>query len=186
MAAEQRQRVPQSHGRVGWRARVPRLQSSGAAGGQLPRYDGKWTTWLSPAGDGALRVRQEHPWDLTSEAVVLHPDGRIGEFESIDGFGVLDSELTDQALADRAAHERHAREVAEQEPEREQQLEEEQTRFRTGNLIRTVAARPGQVPTGPVVAYVALYTTGAMINYLVPRPSQEEPWMRTARHCGRG
>jgi len=142
--------------------------------GQLPRYDGKWTTWLSPAGDGALRVRQEHPWDLTSEAVVLHPDGRIGEFESIDGFGVPDSELTDQALADHAAHERHAREVAEQEPEREQQLEEEQTRFRTGNLIRAVAAPPGQVPTGPIVAYVALYKTGVMINYLVPRPSQEE------------
>lgn len=38
---------------------------------ELPRYDGEWTTWLSPAGDGALRVRQEHPWELSSEAVVL-------------------------------------------------------------------------------------------------------------------
>jgi hypothetical protein len=141
---------------------------------ELPRYDGEWTTWLSPAGNGALRVRQEHPWELSSEAIVLHPDGWIGEFESIDGFGVPDSELTDQALADRKAHGRREREAAEQEPEHEQWLEEQQTRFRTGNLIRAVAAPPGQDPTGPVVAYVALYETGVMVNYLVSRPSQEE------------
>lgn len=141
---------------------------------ELPRYDGEWTTWLSPAGDGALRVRQEHPWDLGSEAVVLHPDGRIGEFESVDGFGVPDSELTDRALADREAHERREREAAAREPEARQRLEEQQARFRTGNLIRAVAAPPGQDLTGPVVAYVALYETGVMVNYLVPRPSQEE------------
>jgi hypothetical protein len=140
----------------------------------LPRYDGEWTTWLSPAGDGALRIRQEHPWELSSEAIVLHPDGRIGEFESIDGFGVPDSELTDQALADREAHGRREREAAEREPEQEERLEEEQSRFRTGNLIRAIAAPSGQDPTGPVVAYVALYETGVMVNYLVPRPSQEE------------
>jgi hypothetical protein len=140
----------------------------------LPRYDGEWTTWLSPVGDGALRVRQEHPWELSSEAIVLHPDGRIGEFESIDGFGVPDSELTDQALVDREAHGRREREAAEREPEHERCLEEQQTRFRTGNLIRAVAAPPGQDSTGPVVAYVALYETGVMVNYLVPRLSQEE------------
>jgi hypothetical protein len=138
--------------------------------GELPRYDGEWTTWLSPAGDGALRIRQEHPWELGSETVVLHPDGRIGEFESIDGFGVPDSELTDQARADREAHGRREREAAEQEPEHERRIEEQQMRFRTGNLIRAVAAPPGQDPTGPVVAYVALYETGVMVNYLVPRP----------------
>jgi hypothetical protein len=141
---------------------------------ELPRYDGEWTTWLSPAGDGALRARQEHPRDLTSEAVVLHPDGRIGEFESIDGFGVPDSELTDQARADREAHERGKREAAELEPGHEQWLEEQQARFCTGNLIRALAAPPGQDPTGPVVAYVALYRTGVMVNYLVPRPAEEE------------
>lgn len=140
----------------------------------LPRYDGEWTTWLSPAGDGALRVRQEHPWELSSEAIVLHPDGRIGEFESIDGFGVPDSELTDQALADREAHGRREREAAEREPEHEEWLGEQQSRFRTGNLIRAVAAPPGQAPSGPVVTYVALYETGVMVNYLVPCPSQEE------------
>jgi hypothetical protein len=141
---------------------------------ELPRYDGEWTTWLSPAGDGALRVRQEHPWELSSEAIVLHPDGRTGEFESIDGFGVPDSELTDQALADLEAHERLEREAAEREPEHEGKREEQQSRFRTGNLIRPVAAPPGQDPSGPVVSYVALYETGVMVNYLVPRPSQEE------------
>jgi hypothetical protein len=141
---------------------------------ELPRYDGKWTTWLSGAGDGALRVRQEHPWALGSEAVVLHPDGRIGEFESIDGFGVPDSELTEQALADREAHELREREAAERKPEHEQWLEEQQTRFRTENLVRAVAGPSDQDPTGPVVAYVALYETGLMVNYLVPRPSPEE------------
>jgi hypothetical protein len=141
---------------------------------ELPRYDGEWTTWLSPAGDGALRVRQEHPWELSSEAIVLRPDGRISEFESIDGFGVPDSELTDQALADREAHGQREREAVEQEPEQERWLEEQQTRFRAGNLIRSVAAPPSQDPTGPVVAYVALYETGVMVNYLVPRPSQDE------------
>lgn len=141
---------------------------------ELPRHDGKWTTWLSPAGDGSLRVRQEHPRDLTSEAVVLRPDGRTGELESIDGFGVPDLDLTGQALADREAHERRRREVAEREPEHERWLEAQQTRFLTGNLIRTLAAPPGQDPDGPVVAYVALYETGVMVNYLVPRPSQEQ------------
>lgn len=141
---------------------------------ELPRYDGEWTNWLSPAGDGALRVRQEHPWELSSEAVVLHPDGRIGEFESIDGFGVPDSELTDQAVADREAHRLREREAADREPEHEEWLDRQQTRFRTGNLIRAVAAPPGQGSTGPVVAYVALYETGLMVNYLVPRPCQEK------------
>jgi hypothetical protein len=142
--------------------------------GELPRYDGEWTNWLAPAGDGALRIRQEHPWGLSSEAVVLRPDGRIGEFESIDGFGVPDSELTDQARADREAHERRRREAAEREPEHEQWIEEHQTRFQTANLIRALAAPPGQDPGGPVVAYVVLYETGVMVNYLVPHPSEEE------------
>lgn len=139
----------------------------------LPRYDGEYTTWLSPAGEGALRVRQEHPWDLNSVAVVLHPDGRIGEFEGIEGFGVPDSELTDQAREDRAAHEHRTREQRESAAEHEERLEESQTRFRTGNLIRAVAGPPTQDPGGPVVAYIVLYDSGVMIDYLVPRPPQE-------------
>jgi hypothetical protein len=139
----------------------------------VPRYDGEHTTWLSPAGDGSLRVRREDPWDLSSVAVVLDPGGRIGEFEEIEGFGVPDAELTDQARADREAHEHRAREQEEGEPEHEQSRQESQERFRTGNLIRAVAAPPGQDPGGPVVAYVALYETGVMVNYLMPRPPEE-------------
>ena len=142
-------------------------------GEALPRYDGEYTTWLSPAGDGGLRVRREHPWDLSAVAVVLHPDGRVGDFEAIEGFGVPDSELTDQAQADREAHERRTRAQEESEPEHEQWLEERQARFRTENLIRTVAAPPGQDPDGPVVAYIAIYETGVMVNYLMPRPPDE-------------
>ena len=139
----------------------------------LPRYDGEYTTWLSPAGDGALRVRREHPWELTSVAVVLHPDGRVGEFEEIDGFGVPDSELTGVALADREAFERRTSEREERVHDHEEWLEEHQTRFRTENLIRTVAAPSGQHPDGPVVAYLSLYETGVQVNYLVPRPPEE-------------
>ncbi len=142
--------------------------------GALPRYDGEWTTWLSPAGDGALRVRLEQPGRLRSDAVELRPDGRIGEFEAIEGFGVPDSRLTDEARADRYAHERRMRERTEDQPRHEEWLEEQQTRFRTDNLIRAVAAPPGRHPAGPVVAYIALYTGGVMVNYLVPRPGAEE------------
>lgn len=142
-------------------------------GASLPRYDGEYTTWLSPAGEGALRVRREHPWELTSVAVVLHPDGRVGEFEEIDGFGVPDPELTEVALADREAFERRATEREESVPDNEEWLDEHQDRFRTNNLIRTVAAPSGQRPDGPVVAYLSLYGTGVQVNYLVPRPPEE-------------
>jgi hypothetical protein len=139
----------------------------------LPRYDGEYTTWLSPAGDGALRVRREHPWELTSVAVVLRPDGSVGDFEEIDGFGVPDSELTAVARADREAFERRATEREERVPDHEEWLEEHQTRFRAENLIRTVTAPAGQHPDGPVVAYLSLYKTGVQVNYLVPRPPEE-------------
>jgi hypothetical protein len=142
-------------------------------GESLPRYDGEYTSWLSPAGDGALRVRREHPWDLSSVAVVLHPDGRVGEFEDVEGFDVADSDLTDRAREDRAAYEVRRREREESEPDHEEWLEESQTRFRTGNLVRTVAAPAGQDPGGPVVAYLTLYETGLMVDYLMPRPPAE-------------
>jgi hypothetical protein len=142
-------------------------------GRELPRYDGKSTTWLSPAGDGALRVRREHPWKLTSVAVVLRPDGRVGQFEEIDGFGVPDSELTEVALADREAFESRVQEQEETAPDQEQWLEEQQTRFSTEHLIRAVAAPSGQHPDGPVVAYLSLYETGVQVNYLMPRPPDE-------------
>lgn len=139
----------------------------------LPRYDGERTIWLSPAGQGALRVRRQLPWKLGVLAVVVGPDGRVGDFEEIEGFGVPDSELTDQARADREAFERRVREQEEDRPRHTAWLEESQRRFRTENLIGSVAAPPGQHPDGPVVAYLALYETGLMLNYLVPRPPQE-------------
>jgi hypothetical protein len=40
-------------------------------------------------------------------------------------------------------------------------------------LARTVAGPPGQHPDGPIVAYLAFYRTGLMLNYVVPRPPQE-------------
>jgi hypothetical protein len=142
-------------------------------GKALPRYDGEHTIWLSPAGDGALRVRRQSPWELGFLAVVVRPDGRVGDFEEIEGFGVPDSELTDQARADRDAFDRRVREQEEDRPRHQAWLEESQTRFRTKNLIRAVAAPSGQHPDGPVVAYLALYETGLMLNYLVPRPPRE-------------
>jgi hypothetical protein len=142
-------------------------------GVELPRYDGERTTWLAPAGEGALRVRREIWWELTSVTVVLHPDGRVGDFEEIDGFGVPESELTEVARADRDALERRRREQEESVPEHEEWIDEQQNRFRTENLIRSVAAPPGQHPAGPVVTYLALYTTGVQVNYLVPGPTAE-------------
>lgn len=139
----------------------------------LPRYDGEYTTWLSPAGDGALRVRREHPWELTSVAVVLRADGRIGKFEEIDGFGVPDSELTEVARADRKEFELRVQAQEESVPDHEEWLEEHQTRFRTENLARTVVAPPGQHPGNPVVAYLSLYETGVQVNYLMPQPPDE-------------
>lgn len=140
---------------------------------ELPRYDGERTIWLVPVGDGALRVRRQLSWEIGFVAVVVRPNGRVGEFEETDGFGVPDSELTEQARADREAFERRRREQKEDQPAHERRIEERQTRFRAENLIRTVAAPPGQHPDGPVVAYLALYETGLMLNYLVPRPPQE-------------
>ncbi len=140
---------------------------------ELPRHDDEHTIWLVPAGDGALRVRRQLSWEIGFVAVVVRPDGRVGEFEETDGFGAPDSELTDQARADREAFERSRREQEEEQPAVEERIEEGHTRFRTENLIRTVAAPPGQHPDGPVVTYLTLYETGLMVNYLVPRPPQD-------------
>ena len=47
----------------------------------MPRYDDDRTIWLVPAGAGALRVRRQLSWELGFVAVVVRPDGRVGEFE---------------------------------------------------------------------------------------------------------
>lgn len=148
----------------------------------LPRYTGDLTTWVSPAGDGALRVRRAS-WgrELSSDVVVLHPDGRTDEFEVIEGFGVPATELTEQARADLAAHEARIREQEESRPAEEEELERRQTLFQTANLVRAVAGPPGRDPAGPMIAYVVLYSTGFTLDYFVPRPdrteaSPDDPW----------
>ena len=139
--------------------------------GELPRYTGKYLIWISPAAEGCLQLRHESG-ELRSEAVVLRPDGRLGEFEGIDGFGVPASALTEQARADSEAVERLAREREAQEVDYSRQIDEEQRRFRTEHLIGVCAAPP-QDGTGPIVTFVVLYETGMIVNYLVPRPPDE-------------
>ncbi len=139
---------------------------------ELPRYTGEYLTWVSPAADGCLRLRHESG-ELRSEAVVLRPDGRLGEFEAIDGFGVPASELTERARADSRAVERLARQREEEEANYSEQIDDEQRRFRTEHLVG-VRAAPPQDGTGPIVTFVVLYETGVIVNYLVPRPPDED------------
>lgn len=145
----------------------------------LPRYTGEYLIWISPAPDGCLRLR--HEWgDLQSVAVVLRPDGRVGPFESIAGFGVPGPELTDQARADRDSLQRLTGQREEDEVETMRRIDEEQRRFRTEHLVEARAA-PSQETSSPTVSFVALYDTGLIVYYLVQRPSEDEletddPW----------
>jgi hypothetical protein len=145
----------------------------------LPRYAGRDLIWIQPAPEGSLRLR--HEWgDLRSMAVVLSPAGRLGEFQSIVGFGVAESELTEQARADLKGVGRLAQERRQEETEVHQKIDEDQRRFQTEHL-RAVRAAPPQKAGGPVVSFVALYDTGIIVYYLVPRPADvdsecEDPW----------
>jgi hypothetical protein len=147
--------------------------------GDLPRYDGIMTTWISPAGEGRLRARAA-TGGLDSECAVIGADGRVVGFESIAGFGVPEAELTERARAERDAYERERREAEEAEPERRREVEADQLRFRTANLLRAIAAPAGLSPAGPMVSYVVLYETGLSVDYLVPRPAgaleTDDPW----------
>lgn len=148
--------------------------------GELPRYSGDHLVWVSAAAEGCLRLRHEYGQGLVSEAVILRPDGRLGEFETITGFGVPESELTDQARADRAAVERLSRERDADEVDAIRSIDESQQRFRTEHLLRVLAAPP-QDPDGPVVSFVVLYDTGVIVYYLIARPPEQEletddPW----------
>lgn len=149
------------------------------AADELPRYRGDFGIWVGPTVDGGLRLRQE-TGDMNSLAVDLSPNGALGEFESIEGFGVPQAEWTAQARADVEAVEQRQREILAEEPELERAREERERRFRLENLIGTRAA-PRQDSGGPVVTFVALYITGLVVYYLIPRPPDEElesddPW----------
>jgi hypothetical protein len=149
--------------------------------GELPRYTGERQVWLSPAPEGCLRLRhQALGVELRSEAVTLRPDGRLGEFETVEGFGVPESELTPQARADREAMARAVTARKAEAADSEQRIDEGQRRFATEHL-RAVVAAPPQPAGGAVISFVALYATGLIVYYLVPPPPDEElesddPW----------
>jgi hypothetical protein len=147
--------------------------------GELPRYTGEYLVWVSAVADGCLRLRHECG-GLRSEAVVLKPDGRLGKFESISGFGVPDSELTEQAHLDREALLGLAKAQAIEEKEVQREIDEDQRRFRTEHLLGVYPAPP-QDSAGPVVTFVVRYETGVIVQYLIPRPPDEDletedPW----------
>jgi len=149
--------------------------------GELPRYSGKYVVWVSPAAEGCLRLRHEDGGrGLMSEAVTLRPDGKLGEFKTIEGFGVPEAELTDQARKDRETLEKLAREQQAEEIEVGHEIDEDQRRFSTTHLLRVVPGPP-QDQAGPVVSFLALYDTGVIVYYLAPRPPDEDletddPW----------
>ncbi len=122
---------------------------------EVSLYTNEYLTWISPAPAGCLRLRRE--W----EAVILRPDGRLEEFEPTPSPRVSEPESIRIAGVD---------------PD----VVEAQSRFRTENLLRIRSAPP---PAGkdPFVSFIALYRTGVIVYYLVPRPPDEEmvnanPW----------
>lgn len=139
--------------------------------GGLPRFSGEHLYWVRPKSDGSVRLRSESfGWSAVS--VVVSPDGRLSGFSAEEGFGVPDSELTEQAHADREAVESRRREIEAADAESRQRVEEDQQRFRTEHL-RGVSAAPWQDPEGLVVTWVAFYDAGFILSHLLPRAAEE-------------
>jgi hypothetical protein len=134
--------------------------------GALPRFTAEYLTWISPTGDGALRLRKE-TYALEAFAATVGPDGTLRDFAHETGFGVPDSELTPQARADRGRVERRRREAEAEAAESRRRLDGEQRRFRTEHL-RGVVAAPWQDPAGPVVAWVAFYDDSFIVAFFAP------------------
>lgn len=139
---------------------------------ELPRYSGRHLVWVAPAGDSGLRLRAEGA-GLEAVSVTFGADGRLGEFTVHEGFGVPDAELTECARTDRDRVERLLREQEVADAQSHRMGEEEQRRFRTEHLLE-VRVAPPQDPGGLVVTWLGLYDTGVIVNYLVPRPVEEE------------
>jgi hypothetical protein len=135
--------------------------------GELPRYTGEHLLWVSPLGDGTLRLRAEEYW-LSATAATLAPDGRLSGFERRQGFGVPEAELTEQARGDRELVQRRAREAEEGYEAGQRRREREGARFRIDGL-RGVSAAPWQDPAGLVIAWVAFYGPGFIVSHLLPR-----------------
>jgi hypothetical protein len=138
--------------------------------GGLPRFSGEHLFWVRPRSDGRIRLRAEtFGWSATS--VVVSPDGRLTDFVAEEGFGVPDSQLTEQALADRETVERLRREAEADDVSSKQRREEDQRRFRTQHLCG-VSAAPWQDPEGLVITWLAFYETGIILSHLLPRSAE--------------
>lgn len=137
----------------------------------LPRYSGEYKVWVSPSGDGSIRLRAED-FGMSATTGVLSPDGTFSDISQQQGFGVSDDRLTPQALADRETVERRRREREAADAESAVRREEERRRFRV-EYLRGVSAAPWQDPEGLVVVWVAFYETGLLLVHLGPRPGGE-------------
>ncbi|HEY0279572.1 MAG TPA: hypothetical protein VGC32_15005 [Solirubrobacterales bacterium] len=146
------------------------------APGALPTYRGSNAFWLAPAGDGRLRLRQRKlGLGLASEVFVLGPDGSLSDPVTIEGYGVPDGELTEAARGELAEFEERRRAARAREPEERRREEERRTRFQVEHLRAVIAGPPDQDPAGPVVTYIALYDDGLLVDFLMPRPADEDP-----------
>jgi hypothetical protein len=151
----------------------------------LPTYIGGGT-WVAPAGKGRLRLRLlAHNGDrLASQVWVLGPDGSLSDPDMIEGYGVPDAELPERARTELEELERRRREALMSMPEPERRDEEVRNRYRVDHLVGVVAGLAEQDRGGLVVSHVVLYDTGLIVNYLMPRPDEEDldsddPWALT-------
>jgi hypothetical protein len=143
-----------------------------------PSYSNAFDTWVRPAGEGRVRLRSARA-DLTSLIVTLGPDGRFGEVETLNGFGVPAQELTGRAREEHEAYERRVARSKEidweaRRAEGERRDAERRDRWRLHHLLRTIAGPDDQDPAGPVLGHVDLYDTGVVVCFLLPRPDEAE------------
>jgi hypothetical protein len=149
----------------------------------LPTYVGGHGAWVAPAGEGRLRLRLvAHNVDgFASHVWILGSDGSLSDPETIEGYGVPDADLPERARAELEELGRRRREAVARMPELERRNEEHRNRYRVDHLVAVVAGPADQDQTGPVVSHVVLYDTGLIVNYLLPRPNEEDldpddPW----------
>lgn len=160
-----------------------RLFATYEAPDDLPSYLGGFGTWVAPAGEGRLRVRQPMADvdRLVSRVWILGPDGSLSDPETIEGYGVPDAELPESARAELEELERRRRDFEAEMPEMERRNEEFQNRHRVEHLLGVVAGPADQDQGGLVVSHVALYDTGLIVHYFLPRPDEknldsDDPW----------
>jgi hypothetical protein len=143
------------------------------------------SSWISPAGDGRLRIRQPVLGAVkpTSQMWILGSDGSLSDPETIEGYGIPEDELPESVRAELEEIERLKQEAEARRPEAERRSEELWNRHRVEHLFGVVPGPAGQDPGGPIVTHVVLYDTGLLVYYLLPRPDEtdfepEEPWER--------